>query len=200
MTDHHSGRLLAACLHQAIAELLPLRLEYYEEGWLNPKGLRDGTIGLAPISAVFAFLRAEDGAYDRVVARAGVLAADWSVASITGLRRRTIGWLPRPLRTRSALRLAAQIMRGTHGLSRASARTARGLARVEIDGSVFCAVRHSQPVPLCGFFVALAVRTLETFGIAATGTIERCRAVGGSNCVVTLDLAGSDALSSAKAA
>src|SRR4026207_1139194 len=41
------GRLLVASLHQAIADLLPTRLEFYE-AWLNPTGLRDGRIGPAP--------------------------------------------------------------------------------------------------------------------------------------------------------
>ena len=58
MTEGHLGRLLPACLHQAIADVLPQRLEFYEE-WLDPVGLRDGSIGLAPISAVIGFLRTE---------------------------------------------------------------------------------------------------------------------------------------------
>jgi len=49
MTEAQVGRVLPACLHQAISEVLPDRLEYYEE-WLSPDGLRDGSIGLAPAS------------------------------------------------------------------------------------------------------------------------------------------------------
>ena len=41
MTETHLGRLLPACLHQAISDVMPSRLEYYEE-WLSPDGLRDG--------------------------------------------------------------------------------------------------------------------------------------------------------------
>ena len=37
MTEAQLGRLLAACLHQAIADVLPQRLEFYEE-WLDPRG------------------------------------------------------------------------------------------------------------------------------------------------------------------
>ena len=35
------GRVLVASLHQGIVDLLPTRLEFYEN-WLNAEGLRDG--------------------------------------------------------------------------------------------------------------------------------------------------------------
>ena len=62
MTEGGVGRLLVASLHQAIADLLPARLEFYE-AWLNPVGLREGRIGLAPLAAVLSFLRQEGDAY-----------------------------------------------------------------------------------------------------------------------------------------
>ncbi|MEO8070473.1 MAG: hypothetical protein ABI652_03655, partial [Acidobacteriota bacterium] len=99
MTDTRTGRLLAACLHQAIVDVLPQRLDFYEN-WLHSEGLRDGSIGLAPITAVVGFLRTEGAAYDAVVARAGQLAADWTVASLASVPRRVIIWLPRRLRAR----------------------------------------------------------------------------------------------------
>ena len=55
MSEPRIGRVLVASLHQAIADLLPTRLEFYEN-WLNVSGLREGTIGLAPLSAVLSFL------------------------------------------------------------------------------------------------------------------------------------------------
>ena len=58
MSEPRIGRVLVASLHQAIADLLPTRLEFYEN-WLNVNGLREGTIGLAPLSAVLSFLRTE---------------------------------------------------------------------------------------------------------------------------------------------
>jgi hypothetical protein len=61
-----------------IADQLPDRLEFYEN-WLNPQGLRDGTIGLAPLNAVLSFLRTEGDAYEAVTRRAGRYAADWTV-------------------------------------------------------------------------------------------------------------------------
>ena len=66
MTEAGIGRVLVASLHQAIADLLPGRLEFYEN-WLNPTGLRNGTIGLAPLHAVLSFLRQDDHVYPRVV-------------------------------------------------------------------------------------------------------------------------------------
>ena len=68
MTEAGIGRLLVASLHQAIADLLPTRLEFYE-AWLNPAGLREGRIGLAPLAAVLSFLRQEGEPYRLVVAR-----------------------------------------------------------------------------------------------------------------------------------
>ena len=65
MSEPRIGRVLVASLHQAIADLLPKRLEFYEN-WLNVSGLREGTIGLAPLSAVLSFLRTEgDGLRSR---------------------------------------------------------------------------------------------------------------------------------------
>jgi hypothetical protein len=54
MIEAGIGRLLVASLHQGIADLLPTRLEFYES-WLNPSGLRDGRIGLAPLARCSAF-------------------------------------------------------------------------------------------------------------------------------------------------
>jgi len=56
MREAGVGRVLVASLHQAIADLLPTRLSFYEN-WLNAEGLREGTIGLAPLYAVLSFLR-----------------------------------------------------------------------------------------------------------------------------------------------
>ena len=69
MSEPRIGRFLVASLHQAIAELLPDRLEFYEN-WLSTAGLREGTIGLAPLHAVLSFLRSEGEIYGHVVVRA----------------------------------------------------------------------------------------------------------------------------------
>ena len=41
MTEPRIGRVLVASLHQAIADLLPTRLEFYEN-WLNASGAARG--------------------------------------------------------------------------------------------------------------------------------------------------------------
>lgn len=187
MTEAHIGRLLAACLHQSILDVLPQRIDFYEN-WLKFEGLRDGTIGLAPITAVVGFLRTEGAAHDAVMSRAGALAADWTVESLPGFRRRTMAWLPRPLRVRAALRLSGDIVRSICSASRASVKVRRNQARVEVRDSLFCSVREARELPLCAFYVAVAVVTLRHFGIGAQATVEQCRAVSGGTCVIALAL------------
>jgi hypothetical protein len=201
MTEEHPGRLLAASLHEALADELPQRLEFYEH-WLHSEGLRGGRIGRAPLSAVLGFLRAEQGpAYERVVARAGALAAEWAVAAVPASRRRVIGWLPRSMRLRAALRVAATVARAVHPRTRCVGRVRQSLVEVHLSGSVFCTARLPQAAPLCGFYAALIVRTLEQFGLAAVPRIERCRAVEGTACVLLLTLEGTKpAISPAAAA
>src|SRR5438128_2017805 len=75
------GRVLVASLHQAITDVLPSRLAFYES-WLNTSGLRHGTIGLAPLYAVLSFLRQEGEAYAQVTTRAGEYAAEWTVTAM----------------------------------------------------------------------------------------------------------------------
>jgi hypothetical protein len=193
MTEARVGRLLAASLHQAISDVLPLRLEFYEV-WLKSEGLRDGSIGLAPITAVLGFLRTED-AYARVVERAGRLAAEWSIASMSPFERRAIGWLPRSLRARAALRVAAGVMRHVFSATRASSRIRRGAARLDVTASLFCSVRDVQTAPLCGFYAAVAAASLATFGIPARAQVEQCRAVNHQHrtCAIALEFLGADA-------
>src|SRR5918996_2125856 len=74
MREARIGRVLVASLHQAIADLLPTRLEFYEN-WISTVGLREGTIGLAPLTAVLSFLRTEGHAYGLITQRAGEYAA-----------------------------------------------------------------------------------------------------------------------------
>jgi predicted hydrocarbon binding protein len=199
MTEAHIGRVVAACLHQAIAEQLPQRLEFYEH-WLASEELRDGAIGLAPFTAVVGFLRTEGVGYERVVERAGVLAASWSLETLTPFRRRSIGWLPRPLRLRAALRAASSIVRTVSRTSRTRARIAGDAAKLEVDPSLFCAVRGASEVPLCGFYAALVVETLRQFNIGATGRLETCRSMGAPVCVILLDVSLNGAVPPAVAA
>src|SRR4249919_600251 len=99
MREAGIGRVLVASLHQGIADILPTRLGFYEN-WLNTEGLREGTIGLAPIYAVLSFLRQEGDAYRLITTRAGEYAADWTVEAIPAYRRSLIKSSPSWLRSR----------------------------------------------------------------------------------------------------
>src|SRR3954447_8195139 len=121
MTDAGVGRLLVASLHQGIADLLPSRLEFYE-AWLNPTGMRDGRIGLAPLAAVLSFLRQEGEPYELVTNRAGQYAAQWTFDNLPPFQRSMMRSLPVSLRTRMAVRLTKQVIRRSYLGTRASSR------------------------------------------------------------------------------
>ena len=200
MTEARVGRLLAASLHQAIAEVVSDRLEYYEE-WLHPDKLRDGSIGLAPLTAVMGFLRTEpEAAYNRVMARAGTLAAEWAILARPALARRVLVALPRRLRTRAAAHLAKRLVRDVQRPSRLAARVRRDHVRLDLPDSVFCAVRDRQTQPLCGFYVAAAAETMRRIGVPVVGRIDDCRALGARSCVMTMTLHGATAVDPALAA
>ena len=177
MSEPRIGRVLVASLHQAIADVLPTRLEFYEN-WLSTSGLREGTIGLAPLSAVLSFLRTEGDAYALITARAGAYAADWTVNSLPAFERRVIRALPPALRARAALRTARSLVRSTYPGSRAIVRLRRGTASVDLRGSLFCEVREAYALPLCGFYAAAIERVLELFSLRADARVSECRASG----------------------
>jgi hypothetical protein len=165
-----------------------MRLEFYEN-WLNASGLREGTIGLARLSAVLSFLRGEGDAYNQITARAGQYAADWTVSTMPPLRRRTLGWLPAPLRARLALRTAGGLVRATYPGSRAIVSLKRGTASVDLRGSLFCEVREASVLPLCGFYAAAIGRVLQQFALRADARVEACRAAGGrKGCLLVVVL------------
>jgi hypothetical protein len=178
MSEPRVGRVLIASLHQAIADVLPMRLEFYEN-WLNASGLREGTIGLAPLSAVLSFLRSEGDAYNRIAERAGEYAADWTVSDMSAVERRVISALPAALRARVALRTARGLIRATYPGSRAIVRVKRGVASIDLRGSLFCEVREASIVPLCGFYAAAIARVLQQFAVRADARVHECRANGG---------------------
>jgi bacteriochlorophyll 4-vinyl reductase len=186
MSEPRIGRFLVASLHQAIAELLPDRLEFYEN-WLSVAGLREGTIGLAPFHAVLSFLRSEGDAYAPVVARAGQYAAEWTVNGLPGLERRVLRTLPLRLRTRVALRTARRLVRSTYPGSRAIVRLHKETASVDLRGSLFCEVRAASAHPLCGFYAAAIVHVLHLFSVPARASVDACRASGGGQgCLMSV--------------
>jgi hypothetical protein len=185
MTEGHIGRLVAASLHQAIGEELPLRLDFYET-WLHSEGLREGNIGLGPMLAVLGFLRTEGDAYDRVVERAGALAAEWTLMSLPSFRLRMIRWMPRRLRMRAAVRVAGAIAGTVDTRTRLLVKAKGRSGRIEVVSSVFCSVRGVQVVPLCGFYRSLALTTTAYFGLPSAAQVQQCRAMGSMSCVIDL--------------
>jgi bacteriochlorophyll 4-vinyl reductase len=196
MREAGIGRVLVASLHQGIADLMPSRLEFYEN-WLNPDGLRQGTIGLAPLLAVLSFLRQEGEPYGRVMAHAGTCAADWLLSS----RRRPLGplarRLPAGLRTRGALGTTRRLVRACYGGNRAAIRGGAGARYLEIRDSVFCGVREPAAAPLCGFYEALTARVLRAYGLDCVVRASACRATGAGVCRLSLSFAAPQDASSA---
>lgn len=187
MRDAGIGRLLVASLHQGIADRLPDRLEFYEN-WLNPRGLRDGTIGLAPLHAVLSFLRTEGEGYEQVTTTAGDYAGGWAMSELAGFKRWAVTSLPGRLRRRIALGLARDAIASAYTGSRIRVKVRQRTATFEIKSSIFCGVREPVPHPLCHFYSSAVVRVLAEAGIAATSEIVRCQATGGQSCHVRIDM------------
>jgi hypothetical protein len=185
MTEAGIGRILVASLHQGIADVLPTRLEFYEN-WLNPDGLRHGTIGLAPLNAVLSFLRQEGKAYEQICAQAGAYAAEWSAGEQWRVTRSCVQALPAWLRARVALRLARRVLRRTYVGTRPVVKLRRGLGTIDVRGSLFCNTRGAAPEPLCGFYAATVARYLELYRVPADVRVGRCHAMGEPSCVLTL--------------
>jgi hypothetical protein len=185
MTDAGVGRLLVASLHQGIADVLPGRLDFYEE-WLNPAGLRDGKIGLAPMAAVLSFLRQEGAEYHEAVARAGDYTAQWTLDEVPAWRRRAIGAAPRWLRLRLIGGLAKEMVRRSYGGSRIIVKWRQGRAAVDIRGSIFCEVREPVDAPLCGYYAAALGRLFREFDTELHVANESCRAAGAGGCLVAV--------------
>jgi hypothetical protein len=188
MSESRIGRVLVASLHQAIADLLPTRLEFYEN-WLNVAGLREGTIGLAPLTAVLSFLRTEGAAYNLITARAGEYAAAWTFENVPSLERRIVRALPPAFRARAALRTARALVRATYPGSRAITRVRKGVVTIDLRGSLFCEVREASIEPLCGFYASAIARVLHLFDVSADARVNECRAAGrAKGCVLSVTL------------
>ena len=185
MIEAGIGRLLVASLHQGIADLLPTRLEFYE-AWLNPAGLRHGTIGLAPLAAVLSFLRLEGEPYRLIAARAGEYTAEWTVADMPAFRRAIIRAAPPGLRVHLVMRVARTMVRSTYRGSRAIVRWKKGRGAVDIRGSIFCEVRDKVEAPLCEFYASAIRRLMYLFNLDVEVGTEQCRATGAGQCLMTV--------------
>ncbi len=187
MTEAGIGRILVASLHQGIADVLPMRLEFYEN-WLHPDGLRHGTIGLAPLNAVLSFLRQEGPVYHEICRRAGQYAAEWTVASQWAPRRALLRSMPLFLRSRTVLGLARATLRHTYVGTRVIVRRRKGRATVDVRASLFCTIRDSSPKPLCDFYAAAVARFLELYGVPADTRLGPCRAAGDASCIIAVTI------------
>ncbi len=187
MRDAGIGRVLVAALHQSIADVLPDRLEFYEN-WLHAKGLRDGTIGLAPLGAVLSFLRTEGADYERVTTRAGEYAAEWTVGELSPFGRRVIAVSPAYLRRKLALRVARKLVHRSYTGSRATVKIRRGIGAFNIKSSIFCGVRDRTTQPLCYFYAAAVERVLRQLDVAASTAVTACQAEGAAACHVEVQL------------
>jgi hypothetical protein len=185
MRDAEVGRVLVASLHQAISDILPTRLVFYED-WLKAEGIREGTIGLAAISAVLSFLRREGAAYDAATRCAGEYAATWTVESMRPLRRSLMERAPVGVRRRLVVSAARRLVRDSCQSTSAAAKFGRGTTKVSLRSSIFCTVRDSAPAPLCGFYAALFETVLGRFNLPIEATIVGCRAMGADTCTLSL--------------
>ena len=185
MIEAGIGRLLVASLHQGIADLLPTRLEFYES-WLNPSGLRDGRIGLAPLAAVLSFLRQEGEPYRLIVGRAGEYTAEWTVADMPGYKRAIIRAAPPGLRVHLVMRIARTMIRTTYKGSRAIVKWKKGKGAIDIRGSIFCEVRDRTEQPLCEFYASAIRRLMYLFNLDVEVGTEQCRATGAGQCMMSI--------------
>jgi hypothetical protein len=189
MSEPRIGRILVASLHQSIQDLLPNRIEFYEN-WLSTAGLREGTIGLAPLSAVLSFLRLEGDPYYAITTRAGEYAGDWTMAALPPIERRIAKVLPPRWRARTALRVARGLITATYPGTRTVVKARQGTTTIDIRGSLFCEVRELSSSPLCGFYAAGVGRVFSAFGLPAEVEVHACRALGTDRgCLLALRLA-----------
>jgi hypothetical protein len=165
MGESRIGRILVASLHQAIADLLPTRLDFYEN-WLSPTGLRDGRMGLAPLGAVLSFVQREEPPANRViVAHAGACAADWIYDGTSAFRKRVIERLPLSLRTRAALGLGRTLVADTISHARVIVRTRTGQGAIEIRAPIFDYLRDASSMPMRRYYAAAYTECLRLCGV-----------------------------------
>jgi hypothetical protein len=191
MREAGIGRVLVASLHQSIADILPTRLDFYEN-WLNAEGLREGTIGLAPLHAVLSFLRQEGEPYHIITTRAGEYAAEWTVQSMSPVQRAAIRAAPAWLRTHLVMRLVRRLIRSTYQSSRALTRVREGRATLDLRASIFCTVREPVERPLCSFYAAAITRLLTLFNIHGTAKVLACRGTGETTCLMEVGVTGTE--------
>jgi bacteriochlorophyll 4-vinyl reductase len=194
MVDAGIGRLLIASLHQGIADVIPVRLPFYEN-WLTPPGLSSGRkFGLAPLHAALSFLRLEgEPVYTQIMHRAGDYTGEWAFEELSSFRRALVSKCPTALRVRTALWLSRGMIRQTFRGSSSRVKVKKGVGTIELRGSIFCDVRETTDRPMCAFYSAALARFLARFGIDAAIDLSACRAAGGSRCTMAITIRGARA-------
>ena len=187
MLEPKTGRILAASLHQAINELLPTRVEFYES-WLSAGHIRKGELGRAHIAAVVSFLRQEGTGYDAVMQRAGQYAADWTTDAVPGFQLALVRRLPESIRVRVVLRMVSRMIRALHGGDGLQTVTGIGAVVVTVDRSFFCDVRELTNAPMCRYYGAALERCLGLFKVPARAQFSLCRATGDNKCELIIQL------------
>ena len=177
-------RVLLASLHQAIGEVLPARLGFYER-WLNPSG-PDVTLGVASFMAMLTFLHQEGEAFELISSRAGHLAAVRSFQELPSLKRAYLRLLPRRARARKAIGLLAQILPSLYPETRVDTTRRRSTVFVGVDGSPFCAVRGSADPPSCSFYSSTITTFLQLLNLGPSVRVSRCRSTGVKSCLLVV--------------
>ena len=154
------------------------------------KGLRDGTIGLAPLAAVLSFLRTEGVSYEAVTRRAGAYAAEWTIAELSPFRRRVITRAPAVSASHSGTSHSATARAPVVYRKSRRVRVRRGVGQVDIKSSIFCGVRDRTTHPLCYFYESAFVTVLRQLDVAASAAVTACQAEGSPSCHVDLRLDG----------
>ena len=166
---------------------MPTRLEFYEN-WLNPTGMRDGRIGLAPLAAVLSFLRQEGEPYTLVTSRAGEYAAQWTFDNLTPIERSIIRALPVMMRARMAHASREESRPPQLFGSRAVAKLRRGQGTLTLRNSIFCTVREPFDWPLCVFYSAALSHLFALVGVSGEVRVHTCQGVGDAQCVIAVNV------------
>jgi len=176
------GRVLLASLHQAVAEVLPARLTFYER-WLTSASADLPDLGIASFLAMLSYLEQEGRGYNAISARAGHYAAIRSFRKLFVLKRAYLRVLPRRLRARKGMKLVVAMLPELYPEIRVEMTRRRGTAFIGIDGSPFCDTRHATPRPTCGFFSSYITTFLELLNLRPAVRVTRCRASGATSCL-----------------
>ena len=168
------------------------RLSFYEN-WLDARGLRLGTIGVAPLTAVLSFLRQEGDAYGVITRRAGEYAAEWTdrvaVGRAADSHQGLAAMAPQAHPAADCASIGAQQLprqprhREVHG---------RAAPKSILRASIFCSVREPVAQTAVRLYAAAVQRLMELLQHRRTDRKSSpVVATGESTCLVLVALNGS---------